>query len=214
MQRKRKITTHFEGQKFGRLTLLERLEKNEKRNSYYFKCMCDCGNECKVLRSDMVNGNTKSCGCLSSRNFAGDITRTHGMRETRQYNIWSMMLARCNKPSNKSYKDYGGKGIRVEWSKFEEFWSDMSSTYSDDLTIDRIDNSKNYCKENCRWVTKAEQARNKTTNVLITFNGETLPVKTMCEKHGLHYRAIAYRIRSGWEVEKALTTPIKEKRKR
>lgn len=210
-RRNRKPTADFTGQRFGKLVIIERLEKNGKRNSYYFKCKCDCGNECKVLRVDMVNGNTKSCGCMSSRNIAGDRTRTHGMRMTRQYNIWSKLKARCDNPNTKSYKDYGAKGITYceKWKSFEGFWEDMQEGYEDDLTIDRIDYTKNYCNENCRWITKAMQAQNKSDNVIVEYNGEKLPLKTMCNKLNLPYRTIRYRIKSGWSVNDAFEKPIK-----
>ena len=84
---------------------------------------------------------------------------THGMTNTRIYNTWKCLFSRCGK--HRSYKNIE---ISERWKKFENFYEDMNPTYSDDLTIDRIDNDKGYCIENCRWATKTTQARNRGKN--------------------------------------------------
>jgi hypothetical protein len=209
-RKQRRIDNDFIGEKFGKLTIIARAEKHKTRNTYYFICQCDCGNVCKKLRQDMVSGNTTSCGCMSSRNVAGDRTRTHNMRHTRQYNIWTMLKARCNNPNSRSYKDYGGRGIAVEWKSFEEFWEDMKDSYADNLTIERIDYNKNYCKENCTWIPRSEQNKNRRGNVMVTFNGETLPLGTMAKKYGYNRSTIDLRLKSGMTIEESLTKPIKK----
>ena len=89
---------------------------------------------------------------------------THGHSGKRYYDTWVQMLQRCNNPKNKKYPIYGGKGITVDpkWETFEGFWEDMGSTYEDGLTIDRIDSSKGYYKENCRWLTLSENSSQTT----------------------------------------------------
>lgn len=83
--------------------------------------------------------------------------------KTRLYSIWENIKQRCYNPNCKQYNDYGGRGIKVcqEWLKFKPFydWA-MVSGYSDNLTIDRIDNDSNYCPNNCKWSTRFEQQRN------------------------------------------------------
>jgi len=183
----------YTGRRFGKLVVLERGNKNKKRGTYNWICKCDCGNIKQVNMSDLRDGGSKSCGCMSSRNFAGERTKTHGMSKTKQYGVWRLMNERCSRPKNKSYKDYGAKGIRVEWETFEEFWEDMREGYKEGLTIDRIDSKGNYCKDNCRWVTRAEQNRNKSDNIMISYKGNFLPLKTMCIKYGVDYKKAYYR---------------------
>lgn len=90
------------------------------------------------------------------------------------YGSWYAMKQRCGNPKNKQYKDYGGRGItfKEEWNKFEVFKREMEEGYKKGLTLDRLDNSKGYFPENCRWATKQEQAENKRCNIVI--NGEKL----------------------------------------
>ena len=89
----------------------------------------------------------------------------HGMSRSRLYQIWGDMKNRCNNPNNKFYHRYGGRGITYtpEWETFIPFyeWA-MQSGYSDDLTIDRINNDGDYCPDNCKWSTQKEQSQNKT----------------------------------------------------
>jgi hypothetical protein len=137
--------------KVGRLTMLEKTEKRRIR------CLCECGNMTEVYDAN-IGKTTNSCGCL-----AKELISTHGMSNTRQYEIWLDMKGRCLKYKKLGYENYGGRGITFseKWSSFEGFWEDMRDGYSDNLTLDRIDPNGNYCKENCRWVSKATQSRNK-----------------------------------------------------
>ncbi len=114
-----------------------------------FKCKY-CGNIVEKLKSNGLK--QKSCGCKKSYG--------HGMSYTRQNRIWSDMKSRCDNPKNNSYKWYGAKGITYDkkWETFEGFWEDMQVGYKDNLTIDRKDNTKNYCKDNCQWLTKSENS--------------------------------------------------------
>lgn len=150
------------GQRFGRLTVLERAEN---KGAYVcWKCRCDCGIEKIIAGYCLKSGKTQSCGCLQIERTAEAHT-THGKYHTRLHGIWTDMKARCNNPNRKAYKDYGGRGITVceEWhNSFETFyeWA-MANGYSDDLTIDRIDNDKGYSPDNCRWATMADQNKNK-----------------------------------------------------
>lgn len=89
--------------------------------------------------------------------------REKAIYELRQYQIWYDMKRRCNESTRKQYKDYGGRGITYDprWEDFSNFWDDMKDLYDDSLTLDRIDPDGNYCKENCRWVSRDFQACNK-----------------------------------------------------
>ena len=112
----------------------------------------------------------------------------HGMTNARIYRIYDSMKNRCYSQNDSSYKNYGAKGITVcdLWkSSFMDFynWS-MANGYNDDLSIDRIDGTKGYSPENCRWVTWKEQSRNLKSNVMITYNGKTQCATAWAEELG------------------------------
>lgn len=139
----------------------------------------------------------------------------HGMSHSRLHNIWSNMKTRCFTKSYYLYELYGGRGITVceEWKNdFLSFytWS-MSHGYSENLTLDRIDNNGNYSPENCRWTTMKEQASNRRSNHLLTLNGETKTISEWSKVVGIERRTIQRRLKLGWTVEKALTTPVGKK---
>lgn len=131
---------------------------------------------------------------------------------TRLGSIYHNMKTRCTNPNYDKYKWYGGKGISVceEWSNsydtFEE-WA-LRHGYTDDLTLDRIDPNGNYCPENCRWVSRKEQANNRSSNHFLTYNGKTMTIMQWSEETGLDYNCINQRIQAGWPVDKALTAPV------
>lgn len=131
---------------------------------------------------------------------------------TKLRNVWYNIKKRCHSKSNRDYWRYGAKGILVcdEWRySFESFehWA-LTNGYQEGLWLDRIDNGKGYCPENCRWVTRADSNRNKTTVRIY----EGLTLNQWCERLGLPYQTIYCRIHDfNWPIEKALTTPIRTK---
>jgi hypothetical protein len=140
---------------------------------------------------------------------------THKMTKTPTYRTWSAMKDRCTKPGNKDYPRYGAKGINVceTWiHSFESFIEHMGERPKG-LSIDRIDNARGYEPGNCRWATPKQQATNRRSTVFVEFNGETLSVAMWSERMGLERKTLEYRIRTGWNTEKALTTPSTIKRK-
>jgi hypothetical protein len=153
------------GDRFGNLVVIKEIEavywkKYRKRKVL---CKCDCGNEAAVYLSNLTNGHTKSCGCLVVQKLVNH-RKTHGQTGTRLYGIWAGMLNRCRNSKVKSYKNYGALGITVceEWHEFNLFmkWA-LEHGYQDDLTIERKDPAGNYCPNNCCWIPKSEQAKNK-----------------------------------------------------
>ena len=123
-----------------------------------------CGTEFKARTSSVKFGYTKSCGCYRKRRVS-ETQKTHGLQNTRIYNIWAKIKDRTLNIKNRQFPDYGGRGITIcdEWKNdFLSFcnWA-MSNGYSEELSIDRINNDGNYCPENCRWATSIIQNRNK-----------------------------------------------------
>lgn len=200
------------GQKFGRLTAIQFIE-NDKQNKPCWLFKCDCGKS-KIIRLYSVkNGRARSCGCFAkelsiilgkSKITHGDASHANGLRI---YRIWNGMKSRCNSPKRTNYYQ---RGINIcdEWEKYLPFkkWA-LSHGYSDDLTIDRIDNNGNYSPENCRWVSMTEQNRNKRTSVYLTLNGITKHINEWVSMMGINKSTLRSRLRRGWTIQKALATP-------
>jgi hypothetical protein len=93
----------------------------------------------------------------------GGHNKTHGKSGFPEYYIWHAMIHRCTKATNRDFKNYGGRGIKVseDWLNFESFIVDMGRRPHPKLTLDRIDNNGNYCKENCRWADRSTQIINQ-----------------------------------------------------
>lgn len=195
------------GKKFGRLTVVKRVEN--KGHETMWLCRCDCGNQKNITAGNLKSHKTKSCGCIRKEIPNG--TR-HSYSNTRIYNLWGCMIQRCHNPKNPKYVKYGARGIIVcdEWKNdFENFrrWS-FANGYNDNLTIDRIDVNGNYEPSNCRWTTIKEQANNTRRNHYITYKGETKTLKQWSEDLGINYSTLRSRVTSlNWTTEKAFSTP-------
>lgn len=137
----------------------------------------------------------------------------HGLSKTRLYRIWAGMKTRCSNKNRLAFADYGAKGISVcdEWKTFEPFheWA-LRSGYEDNLTIERKDINIGYCPENCEWIPRGDQNKNTHRNVLVTFKGETMIVSDWARRTGLPVGRLSHRLRCGWSVERALTTPLRK----
>lgn len=148
------------GKTYNRLTVIEILSPKvyKSGNKSRVVAKCECGNVKEYLLGAIISGNTKSCGCMNAERIY-----KHGMYQSRQYQIWADMKNRCDNTENESYQSYGGRGIEysAKWKTFEGFWEDMMEGYSDSLTLERIDVNGNYCKENCTWISKKKQTRNR-----------------------------------------------------
>lgn len=147
------------GNKYGLLTIVSEGPKADYMGKRQVWCKCDCGNEnfTLVTTNNLVSGNTSSCGCVGIES-----RKTHGMSNTRTYQIHEGMIRRCKPHLADDFPYHAGKGITVceEWKVFENFFSDMGEC-PDGMSLDRIDVNGNYCKENCRWATNSVQGYNK-----------------------------------------------------
>ena len=194
------------GMKFGKLTAISIDHKKGSRN--YWNCVCDCGGKRVVSNDHLRNGDITDCGCYRKHQ---PHWKKHGMYDSRLYRIWSLMKERCYNPKRKEYPRYGGRNIRVcsEWLNSTNFieWA-LSNGYSDELTLDCIDNDGDYCPENCRWVSREIQQNNRCANRYITYNGETKTITQWAKEYGLTYYQLQKRIKSGWVFEKAISEPI------
>ena len=216
-----KISGHkmvnIEGNRYGRLVVV----------SYYgyengldrWKCKCDCGNETIVPRHALESGNTTSCGCYK-RQRTIETHYKHGGYKDRLYGVWIDIKKRCYNENERSYKDYGGRGIEMcdEWKNdYKNFknWA-ISAGYDEnagymECTIDRIDVNGNYCPENCRWVDIKVQANNTRSNCVIEYNTEKHTLSEWANILGIKTTTLWTRIYTyNWSVEKAFTTPVRK----
>lgn len=191
------------GQKFGRLTVESYAGKGR------WKVVCDCGIRKSIQTNHLSSGATKSCGCLCSETTTKRLTK-HGMTGSAEYESWYDMRRRVFKKNRPNYRWYGAKGITIcdEWLSFDTFYSDMGKR-PEGTSLDRIDNTKGYCKENCRWATSKQQSRNRSTNLHVTYNGKDYVLPDLCDELCVSYELVRQRVWRGWNIEEAVTRPIK-----
>lgn len=201
------------GQRFGNLTVIKKLSLR-KNSHVIWECLCDCGNSHNVSTTHLRKGVIKSCGCRLFRRKHGHATQNN---HSKTYKAWASVISRCENPNNKAYCNYGGRGIKVcdRWKKsFENFLADMGESPSTNHSIDRINVNGDYEPENCRWIPIAEQSRNQRRNVFLTYQGQTMLLVDWVEKTGIDQSTISHRLKKGWSVEDALSTPPGTKNKR
>ena len=203
------------GTKFGQLATLEGVtfrltqpgEGGKVRRKPYYKCRCDCGKKLYVREDHLLNGTTKTCGCVKKKRR----TRTiHGMTNTRSYSAWHNMLQRCENPKHEKHSRYGGRGIKVceRWQSFPNFLEDMGECPTITGSIDRIDNNGDYTPENCRWATYKQQNNNRSDNCNFTYNGKTQSIQAWSEEYGINHQTLYNRLMTlGFSVEEALSAP-------
>lgn len=193
-----------EGQVFGQLIAL--CSVDELR----WEFLCQCGNKKSISKYSVLNGLTRSCGCIRKLSLS-KIATTHGMSATPEYRIWAAMIRRCHSEQDKDYPNYGGRGITVcdEWRKsFARFINDVGKRPNPTLSIHRIDNDLGYSPDNCKWATSHEQALFKRNTKRHEFNGHNLTLREWSELLKLPANMLHQRINKlGWSYEKTFSTP-------
>lgn len=200
-----KRSADIAGHVFIRLTAVSQHGKNKSGNVIW-ECLCACGRKSFATATALRRGRRVSCGCLQREAQLQSVT-THGMSYSGTYKSWASMISRCHNPKSPDYKRYGGRGISVcqEWRKsFEQLLHDMGPR-PPLKTIGRRDNNGNYEPSNCRWESRSEQSHNRSNTVLLTWNGEAMPLSVLARRSGVSADTISKRLKRGFTVEEAIT---------
>lgn len=184
---------------------VEKFSNISEKGFTLWDCDCVCGNKGKVSGYNLKSGHSKSCGCLAiERGKEANIT--HGMAKTPLHKIWLGIKQRCYNANSASYKNYGGRGIKLseEWLDFQKFYADMIWTYKTGLTIERLDVNKNYCKENCAWISKIDQSRNRTNTIWVTTEKGIMTVTEAAKLAGVSWFCMYNRHLRNCSIDKIL----------
>lgn len=209
-------TPNLIGQNFSRLTVLE---EHRDGKILKWKCLCICGNMTYVVTASLKNGDTRSCGCYQAEQ-QGERATTHGYTKRLaknavtgaripEYMAWCAMKTRCYNKKDKSYAQYGGRGIDVceRWlTSFTSFFEDMGRRPHNHV-MDRIDVNKGYYPENCRWVTSQVSGENKRNTIWLEFNNERLTASAWARKLKVPYKRLRTRYYAGWSTQDILFKP-------
>jgi hypothetical protein len=198
------------GKRFGRLTAIQQVEK--VITVKLWECKCECGVTTLRNSNTLRTGHTKSCGCLSREALTKRTNLKHGLSKLPNgkvnplYHVWTQIKQRCRNPRDSGFKDYGGRGITffAPWDDFKVFydWA-MSAGYVPGLTIERIDNDRNYEPENCTWISWNQQRKNNRRVIKITYGGRTQILTDWAKELGIKYSTINSRLQKGYSIEKA-----------
>lgn len=182
----------YPGEVYGRWTIIGEAPKS-KAGQRRVLCRCACGTEKIVQAQSIIDGASRSCECGRL-----EVVTKHGMSSRSEYRIWAGMRARCSRPSNPLYKNYGARGIAVceRWNSFLAFLADMGPRPTSAHSIDRIDNDGNYEPGNCRWATAIEQIHNQRPRRKRTHcrNGHRFTVETTAFKSGFRRCLVCRRL--------------------
>lgn len=182
-------------QRFGRLRVV--IPEGRKRGRLAVLCICDCGRLAAPHKDKLLRGAINSCGCGRKK---------HGMARSKTYSSWAEMLRRTRGGHEQDFAHYEGISVCPQWDpqqggSFEQFLADMGERPKG-KTLDRYpDREGDYCPENCRWATPAEQAENRRNTILLTYKSETLTLASWARRLGIGYSTMRHRYKAGWTVE-------------
>lgn len=204
-------TKDLTGCVFGRLVVVSLVLT--PRPGAYWDCRCACGTHKTIRAQSLVQGATRSCGCLNNETRAL-LNRTHGLSKHSAYNSWESMMSRCHNPKDKDYERYHGAGITVcrRWHDVTNFVKDMGERPSG-KSIDRKDGTKGYYLRNCRWATTLEQGSNRTNALKGIVNGELLHVAEAARRYSISETTLARRMHEGLSLQEAVDLGLLRVRK-
>lgn len=214
----RKVNNFQKGERIGALRVVEfshvHIQPSGAKVRYWL-VECVCGKRLTRKSSHLSNSKIKSpqsCGCLIPQ-LVGNRFRSHGLKKHPLYNIWNAMIKRCYRTANKDYHLYGGRGIGVskDWHSINSFIRDMG-TRPEGHSLERIDNERGYCKENCTWSTSSEQSKNRRSNHYLSANGETKILNDWANDLNCTPATILHRLNAGWSESDAVTRKIKDRK--
>lgn len=187
--RSRSLIPH--GTRFGRWTVGKQAPHLNGKTNWFVTCDCGVSNE--ILGSILRAGKSQSCGCLKA-----ELQLKHGRTGTKIYKVWNNMVQRTTNPEYAFWEDYGGRGITLDkrWLDIEVFIQDMGEDPKG-LQLDRIDNDKGYSKENCRWVTRTQNGRNKRNNIFVCYEGRSITLSEASELTGIRAETLGRRQKKG-----------------
>ncbi len=198
------VVARLNGQRFGTLSVVSRAHSE---NGYVFwHCKCGCGAEIVVRGSHLRQGRRKHCGAAVHRLRPPSLT----VEYKSEYQSWMNMRVRCLDPKHKKYPIYGGRGITIDprWGEFKNFMFDMGRKPHPKHTIERDNVNGNYEPENCRWISRKDQGRNKRNSVFVTYNGKRLLLIDLVEELGLSRNIVYQRLKLGWTLAQAIALPL------
>lgn len=205
--------------KVNKLTLLSVVGVNKNKSRVgLFECDCEDKTQKEIPISLVANNHTKSCGCVGREKNIARLT-THNKSRTKEYRTWTGIIDRCYNPKSTRYKHYGERGIEVcdRWlgeNGFINFYEDMGNRPFDKASIDRIDVNGNYSKDNCRWVSLLQQARNRQNTFYVDYNGERISICDLAEMFNINSKVLKHRLKLGWDINTALTQKVRKSKKR
>jgi hypothetical protein len=185
-------------QRFGRLVCIKRLRPGRSGTVWLFRC--DCGGTTEATTGDVTRARKPrtTCGCARKE----PRPRRRRGRDTRTASVWRAMWQRCTNPAHPRFANYGGRGISVcdRWRDYALFLEDMGQR-PEGLEIDRIDSNGHYEPRNCRWVTSAENNRNRRCVRLV----QGLPVTVLARREGVPPSSLRLALSRGLPIDEALT---------
>lgn len=202
------------GKRFGRLVVLRR--HGTSSLPVKWRCRCDCGTEKTVRAHHLKSGSTKSCGCWRDEVNRRPTSHGHATAgRSATYVTWEAIKQRCHNPNAVGYDSYGGRGIEMceRWrDSFENFLADMGER-PEGKTLERVDNDGDYEPDNCRWASSREQASNRRNTRMISYGGREQTLTQWAREYSLSRGVLWHRINLGWSLERALTEPVRRKRR-
>jgi hypothetical protein len=203
------------GNTYGRLRVQK--EAGSVSGKAVWVCACSCGNTKLVTGDCLRTGKVRSCGCYQDEFRKAGTNKTHGMSRSPTYRSWQEMKVRCYDPTSISFPNYGGRGISVckrRRTSFEHFLIDMG-VRPKGTSLDRENNNLNYSPRNCKWSARNEQNRNKRSNIVVRYKGESRCLSEWCDVLNVPYPRSYYRlVVKKWPAKKTFETPFVEHKDR